>query len=385
MALEWMPRENELKNHQLFEEEMVRGRYWGNDEDAPCVVYTKKPLVNPFTGEEVPDLYVAEVRLNNPRQYNSYTTTMVKGVIAGFRAASGDRSVVATVFTGTGYDAFCTGGNTKEYSEYYSKRPNEYGEYMDLFNEMVDSILMCKKPTLCRVNGMRVAGGQEIGMACDLAISSDLAIFGQAGARHGSAPDGGSTDFLPWMLNMEDAMWNCVSCEMWSAYKMKAKNLVSKVVPVLKDGDKFVRNPMIETDKWVEDGEIVYGEFLKDKGALKEAKATIKELPKDPELLDKEVNRIIWTFANLFPGCVMKSIDGIRAKKKFFWDQAKLPNRHWLMANMNYEAFLGFGAFNTKKITGTDVIDFIKFRQLVANGTSADDEMYAQVLGSPKE
>jgi hypothetical protein len=54
---------------------------------------------------------------------------------------------------------------------------------MDLFNEMVDAILMCKKPTICRVNGMRVAGGQEIGMACDLAITSDLAIFGQAGAR----------------------------------------------------------------------------------------------------------------------------------------------------------------------------------------------------------
>ena len=35
---------------------------------------------------------------------------------------------------------------------------------------------------------------------------------------------------------MEDAMWNCISCEMWSAYKMKAKNVVSKVAPVLKQG-----------------------------------------------------------------------------------------------------------------------------------------------------
>lgn len=384
MALEWMPRESELKNHLLFEEDMVQGRYWGTDDDAPCVVYTKKPLTNPFSGEVVPDLYVAEIRLNNPRQYNSYTTTMVKGVIAGFRAASGDRSVVASVFTGTGFDAFCTGGNTKEYSEYYSRRPNEYGEYMDLFNEMVDSILMCKKPTICRVNGMRVAGGQEIGMACDLTITSDLAIFGQAGARHGSAPDGGSSDFLPWMLNMEDAMWNCVSCEMWSSYKMRAKNLVSKVVPVLKDGDKWVRNPMLITDRYVEDGEIVYGEYVKDKAKLGEAKGMIKELPKDAELLDLEVAKPIWTFANLFPGCVMKTIDGIRAKKKFFWDQAKLPNRHWLMANMNYEAFLGFGAFNTKKITGADTIDFIKFRQLLAQGAEASMETFEQVMGKPK-
>jgi 6-oxo-cyclohex-1-ene-carbonyl-CoA hydrolase len=309
---------------------------------------------------------------------------MVKGVIAGFTAASQDRSVVAVVFTGTGDKAFCTGGNTKEYAEYYSKRPHEYGEYMDLFNGMVDSILDCKKPVICRVNGMRVAGGQEIGMACDLAISSDVAIFGQAGARHGSSPDGGSTDFLPWFLSMEDAMWNCVSCEMWSAYKMKAKNLISKAVPVLKQGDKFIRNPLIVTDTYVKDGEIVFGEF-KTGDEAKAAKALMKELPTDFTLLDKEVNKVIWTFANLFPGCLIKAVDGIRAKKKFFWDQSKLPNRHWLMANMSYEAYLGFNAFNSKKITGTDVIDFIKWRQLIAEGAPATDENFAKVLGKPKE
>ncbi len=128
-------------------------------------------------------------------------------------------------FTGAGDRAFCTGGNTKEYSEYYASGRNEYGEYMDLFNGMVDAILNCKKPTICRVNGMRIAGGQEIGMACDISVASDLAVLGQAGPRHGSAPDGGSTDFLPWYLSIEDAMWNCVSCEMWSAYKMKLKGL----------------------------------------------------------------------------------------------------------------------------------------------------------------
>jgi 6-oxo-cyclohex-1-ene-carbonyl-CoA hydrolase len=304
-------------------------------------------------------------------------------VIAGFAAASQDRTVVAAIFTGTGDMAFCTGGNTKEYAEYYSMRPHEYGEYMDLFNGMVDAILDCKKPVICRVNGMRVAGGQEIGMACDLTVSSDLAIFGQAGARHGSSPDGGSTDFLPWFLSMEDAMWNCVSCEMWSAYKMRAKNLISKIVPVLKQDGKWLRNPGVVTDTYVCDGEIVYGEN-KSGDEAKAARELIKKTPKDFELLDKEVNRIVWTFANLFPGCLIKAIDAIRAKKKFFWDQSKLANRHWLMANMNYEAFLGFNAFNTKKITGTDVIDFIKWRQCIAEGAAAIPETFAEVLGKPK-
>jgi 6-oxo-cyclohex-1-ene-carbonyl-CoA hydrolase len=380
MSLDWMPRDNEQKDHMLHTD-----AHWGTDADAPCVVYEKRPLTDP-KGKVQDGLYVAWIRLNNPRQYNSYTTEMVKGVIAGFENSSLDRSVVAVVFTATGPYAFCTGGNTREYSEFYSRRPDEYGQYMELFNHMVDSILACKKPVICRVNGMRVAGGQEIGMACDLTISSDLAIFGQAGPRHGSAPDGGSSDFLPWMLSNEDAMWNCVSCEMWSAYKMKAKNLISKAVPVLKVDGEWVRNPQIITDKYVEDGEIVYGEY-KSGDALKEARAFVKEHQPnaDFELVDKEVDKIIWTFANLFPGCLIKSIDGIRQKKKYFWDIAKNGNRHWLAANMGGEAFLGFGAFNTKKITGRDTIDFIKFRQNVADSRLWDEEMFAEVMGKPKE
>ena len=378
MALEWVPRDNEKKDHLLHTEV-----HWG--AEAPCVVYEKKPLTDP-EGNVQEGLYVAWIRLNNPKQFNSYTTEMVKGVIAGFENASLDRSVVAAIFTGTGPYAFCTGGNTKEYSEFYSMRPDEYGQYMELFNHMVDSILACKKPVISRVNGMRVAGGQEIGMACDLAISSDLAIFGQAGPRHGSAPDGGSSDFLPWFLSMEDAMWNCVSCEMWSAYKMKAKGLISKCVPVLKVDSKWVRNPMIITDKYVDDGEIVYGE-MKTGAEGKEARDFVKEHQPnaDFELLDKEVDKIVWTFANLFPGCLIKSIDSVRAKKKFFWDYSKNYNRHWLAANMGGEAYLGFGAFNTKKITGKDTIDFIKFRQNIADSKAWDMDMFAEVFGKPQE
>jgi len=380
MGLEWMPREHELKDHSRH-----GSQWWGTE--APCTMYEKRPLKDP-KGNVIPDLYVAWITLNNPAQYNSYTTQMVKGVIAGFENASTDREVVGVVFTAVGPFAFCTGGNTKEYSEYYSKRPEEYGAYMELFNNMVDSILMCKKPVVCRVNGMRVAGGQEIGTACDLTLASDLAIFGQAGPRHGSAPVGGASDFLPSYLSIEDAMWSCISCEMWSAYKMWWKGLITKAFPVLKD-DKgnWVRNPQVITDTFVKDGEIVYGEY-KTGDEFKQARAWVQEKQKKGEvdfsLIDAEIDRIMWTYANLFPGCLMKSIDGIRQKKKFFWDTMKNDHRHWLAANMGIEAFLGFGAFNTKKITGVDTIDFIKYRQGVAKGVLMDDKFFEEVLGKPQ-
>ncbi|BBO74016.1 hypothetical protein DSCW_14330 [Desulfosarcina widdelii] len=372
--LSWLPRESGIKNHHLWGEEHF-------SDQAPGVIFEKRPILDP-SGAPVDGLFSAWIILNNPMQYNSYTTEMVKGVIAGFHRASADSSVVAAVFTAMGDKAFCTGGNTKEYAEYYAGRPNEYGLYMDLFNAMVDGILGCKKPTICRVNGMRVAGGQEIGMACDIAVSSDLAIFGQAGPRHGSAPDGGSTDFLPWMLPMEQAMWNCISCEMWSAYKMKRLGLISKCVPVIRDGDAWVRNPAIETDQYLRDGEIVYGEY-KTGDAAKQARAYVKSATTDFERLDSEVNRILWTYTNLFPACLIKSVEGVRLKKKYFWDQAKVINRHWLAANMNNEAYLGFNAFNTKKITGQDTIDFIEYRRRMAAGDAFDVEFMAAVLGRP--
>jgi 6-oxo-cyclohex-1-ene-carbonyl-CoA hydrolase len=337
MALEWLPRESEIKDHALWGDE-----YFGSMDNPPCVVYEKRPIVDP-QGNPVEGLYGAWIWLNNPRQYNSYTTEMVKGVISGMTNASADRSVVAVVFTGVGDRAFCTGGNTKEYAEYYSGRPTEYALYMDLFNGMVDAILDCKKPVICRANGMRVAGGQEIGGACDLCISSDMAVYGQAGPRHGSAPVGGSSDFLPWYLGIE-----------------------------------------VVTAEYVEDGAIVYGEF-KTGEAAKAARELVKNTATDFELLDREVNNMLWTFTNLFPNCLQMSIDSVRAKKKFFWDQGKLYYRHWLATNMSSEAFLGFHAFNTKKITGKDTIDFIKYRQLINEARLVDDDFMAEVLAKPLE
>ena len=155
------------------------------------------------------------------------------------------------VLTGVGDRAFCSGGNTKEYAEYYAGHPGEYKQYMRLFNDVVTGILTCDKPVINRVNGMRIGGGQEIGMACDFSIASDLARFGQAGPRHGSAPDGGSTDFLHLYVGIAHAIESCTLCEPWSAYKALRLGLLNQVVPVLVRDGRFIPNPLVVTDRWV--------------------------------------------------------------------------------------------------------------------------------------
>jgi len=377
MSLDWLPRDDQIKDHQLFGDE-----HFGNE--PPCTQYEKRPFKNPETGETVEGLSAAWITLNNPAQFNSYTTEMIKGVIAGMHKASMERDVQAIVFTAAGDKAFCTGGNTKEYAEYYTKRPLEYVQYMDLFAGMIDAILKARKPVICRVNGLRIAGGQEIGQACDFSVAADTAAFGQAGTRHGSTPTGGSTDFLPWNLSMEQAMWQATANEMWSAAKMERLGLITKAIPVKKnDKDEWVRDPRVITDSYVNNGEIIYGEFKKG-DAYKSANQELKGLKTDWSQLDGFIDNMVWKLTNTTYLCLMNTIESIRGKKKFFWDLAKSSQLYWLGANMNAEAFLGFNTFNAQKITGKREMDFIRYRQVLAEAKTFDDELAEEVIPKPK-
>jgi len=376
MSLDWLVRDNEIKDHNLFGDEFL-------GTEAPCTMYEKKPLINPATGEAVEGLTVAWVTLNNPAQYGSYTTEMVKGVISGMHKGTMDRDVQAIIFTSMGDRAFCTGGNTKEYAEYYSKRPLEYVQYMDLFSGMVDAILKARKPVICRCNGMRIAGGQEIGQACDFTVAADTAAFGQAGTRHGSTPTGGSTDFLPWNLSMEQAMWQATANEMWSAAKMERLGMITKAIPIKKDSNgEWVRDPRVITDKYVDNGEIVYGEFKKG-GAYKEGNAMLKELETDWSKLDAFVNNMAWTLTNTTFLCLMNTIESIRVKKKHYWDMLKSSQIYWLGANMNAEAFIGFNTFNAQKITGKREMDYLAYRRGLAQIKTFDDTFCEEVIPKP--
>ncbi|HEX8012063.1 MAG TPA: 6-oxocyclohex-1-ene-1-carbonyl-CoA hydratase [Casimicrobiaceae bacterium] len=347
----------EFKNHDLVE-----------DIAKPGVRYEKRPAKKP-DGSVAPGLYNAWITLDNPAQFNSYTTDMVKGVILAFRAASNARDVNCVVFTGAGSSAFCTGGNTKEYAEYYAGHPQEYRQYMRLFNDMVSSILACDKPVVCRVNGMRIGGGQEIGMACDFSVAQDLARFGQAGPKHGSAPIGGATDFLPPIVGSERAMVAGVLCEPFSAHKAYLWGMLADMVPALKVDGAFVANPLVETQRLVDGrGRFVFGE-PKTGEAAKEAKALFARGLIDLSLLDAKVEELTAKLLLTFPDCTSKTLEELRKPKLDAWNRNKENSRAWLALNMVTEARAGFTAFNEGTKDEREV-DFVLLRQKLAAGES---------------
>ncbi|MFY9341895.1 MAG: 6-oxocyclohex-1-ene-1-carbonyl-CoA hydratase [Planctomycetota bacterium] len=330
-------------------------------------------------GKPVDGLHCTRITLDNQAQLNSYTTEMVKGVILAMRAASNDRACTAVVFTGAGTRAFCTGGNTAEYAEYYAGQPDEYRQYMRLFNDMVTAILHCDKPVICRVNGMRIAGGQEIGMACDFSVAQDLAAFGQAGPKHGSAPDGGSTDFLPLFVGIERAMESCTLCEHWSAHKAHRLGLLTTIVPALKVDGRFVSNPLVVTDCWLDaEGRIVHGEWKHgaERGAGKELLARGQV---DLSLLDREVDRLVTALALTMPGCLSKTVESVRKHKLAHWDQNRETNRAWLGLNMMTEGRAGFRAFHEGSKECREP-DFLLLRQRLAQGAKWGPELTEAIL-----
>lgn len=341
------------------------------------ILFEKKPCLD-RSGNEVDGLFTAWIWLNNPKQFNSYTTAAVKEIILAFRKASNDRSVVAVVLTGVGDKAFCTGGNTKEYAEYYAGNPQEYSQYMRLFNDMVSSILACEKPVICRVNGMRIGGGQEIGMACDFSIASDMARFGQAGPKHGSAPIGGATDFLPLFTGVERAMMSLTLCEPWTAHQAYYHGIITDVVPVLKLDGTFIANPLVVTGHLTDDyGRIVFGS-MKGGNELTLAKELVSKTETDLSLLDKAVNDLIAKLLHTFPNCMSKTISEVRKFKLEHWDKNKEGSREWLALNMMTEARAGFQAFNEGPKDNREV-DFVLLRQLLAEGSGWNDELIKRI------
>ena len=66
MSLKWLPRDNDLKNHELFDDTYFR-------KDPPGVIYELRQICDP-EGNPAKGLNAAWITLNNPSQHNSYTT-----------------------------------------------------------------------------------------------------------------------------------------------------------------------------------------------------------------------------------------------------------------------------------------------------------------------
>jgi 6-oxo-cyclohex-1-ene-carbonyl-CoA hydrolase len=184
-------------------------------------------------------------------------------------------------------------------------------------------------------------------------------------------------------VGIENAMMSCTLCELWSAHKAYRLGLLTESVPVLKKDGKFIANPLVVTDRWIDEtGKIVFGE-LRSGEEKQKAKELISQCETDLSLLDHAVIRLCTSLLMTVPGCLTKTIESVRKHKLQHWDRNRESNRAWLGMNMLTEGRAGFRAFN-EGMKGHREVNFIKLRQLLAQGQRWSEDLIEAIM-PPRE
>src|SRR5207248_1923668 len=109
--------------------------------------------------------------------------------------------------------------------------PREYWKGFGAFKDMHDRLRELGKPTVARVQGIAVGGGNELQMACDLAVMVDDTFIRHVGPEHGSVPAGGATQWLPVIVGDRRAREILFLCEEIPARRAEEWGLVNRAVP----------------------------------------------------------------------------------------------------------------------------------------------------------
>ncbi|MDX6478820.1 MAG: 2-ketocyclohexanecarboxyl-CoA hydrolase [Gaiellaceae bacterium] len=172
----------------------------------------------------------ATITLARPERLNAFDFQMLRELARACEDASWDDEIRVVVVTGEGR-AFCVGADLKSWEDDLVGKPTEYWKWFGAFKDMHDRLREIGKPTLARVNGIAVGGGNELQMACDLAVMVDDAFIRHVGLEHGSVPAGGATQWLPIMVGERRAREIVLMCEEIPAAQAAEWGLVNWVVP----------------------------------------------------------------------------------------------------------------------------------------------------------
>ena len=181
------------------------------------IIYEKRPPL-------------ARIVINRPDVLNALNFEALREISRACEDASWDDAVAVVVLTGAGDRAFCTGADLDE-QRVFIRRPQEYWKWMGAFIEAQGRLLGIGKPTIARLNGMVVGGGNELNLACDLAVAADDIAIRHVGPARGSVPAAGATQWLPLVIGDRRAREMLFLCEEIPAQQALAWGLVNAVVP----------------------------------------------------------------------------------------------------------------------------------------------------------
>ena len=125
---------------------------------------------------------ISRVKIDDPNNYNALSSKNINSLINIFKRLNKDNKTKVIIIEGSG-KGFSAGHDLKEIRSLKNKL-----KYKKLFNscsKLMLEIVEGRKPVIAKVHGAAFAAGCQLVASCDLAISSEDAIFATPGVNIG--------------------------------------------------------------------------------------------------------------------------------------------------------------------------------------------------------
>ena len=125
---------------------------------------------------------IASIIINEPKTYNALSFKNLNDLTKAFKKLDSDKNTKVIIIEGSG-KGFSAGHNLKEINGL--KKRAKYQKLFNLCSKLMLQIVEGKKPVIAKVHGAAFAAGCQLVASCDLAYSTNDAIFATPGVNIG--------------------------------------------------------------------------------------------------------------------------------------------------------------------------------------------------------
>jgi naphthoate synthase len=178
---------------------------------------------------------MAKIAINRPEVRNAFRPQTIIELQEAFSLARDNSDVGVIIFTGTGDEAFCSGGDISVRGDdgyLGDDRLAQKGIGRLNVLDLQIQIRRTPKPVVAMVAGWAIGGGHVLHVVCDLTIAADNAKFGQTGPMVGSFDGGYGSGLLAASVGQKKAREIWFMTRQYDAQEALAMGLVNTVVPL---------------------------------------------------------------------------------------------------------------------------------------------------------
>ena len=125
---------------------------------------------------------IVSIIIDEPKTYNALSFKNLGNLIKAFKELDDNKNIKVIIIEGSG-KGFSAGHNLKEVSGL--KKREKYQKLFNLCSKLMLQIVEGKKPVIAKVHGAAFAAGCQLVASCDLAYSTNDAIFATPGVNIG--------------------------------------------------------------------------------------------------------------------------------------------------------------------------------------------------------